>query len=1057
MTVDLKRGKTIYENIEEYPLPQKPGVKDYVFYCFLSSDDEYEKAARKFFEKYYENHIAKSAKSLEEIVDRLHSEIRLADQIREIVIVCHANIRELTLPVTKHAHDNEENKSKYQVVRSGTLVNLQEAFGSDDPALADFKAKRKEVIRKLTGTSRVTIRACKFGISRDGLFALYSFFGGRANVYAPNEYQFFLDELGIGVDEEKLRLGVGSRLNSDLGLYQHLVKQGFIPRKTKHSDSRRVNIVRNLIEPGRGMNRFELSGYTIQNNTVIRGNKDEHDLFIKAFNQERVSGETEERFLQEQLKLSGEGSIRVIRQDEEWKLRDEWLRIKINDKTHNYKIDYNIRAEYEHFSDNENHKTSLYVYPVLNHRKSLPSIPVQLFFNDDQNKEFNGEIFELAKYATIPGHELDIATKENYEAYIKLLDEGNPGDDNRHKITTAFKNGHNITLTNFGIKQLSPENNRSRWEIQDRITVVIKEVVENISQNEQRISLNAEYERMVEFSAYWIVNDQAEGKKDYDSYLKLLDEGKMKDGDGRNIFRDIMGETFKTKNARIIQLPPEDGKKRWEFQCSIHYEIKDSFYYIHPKGFMNALKVIAPVTRAKRLEFYASKGNDPDTPGTELMAYLDNRSLEELFDLICFLRNPYKEEHAFYIHMAQQAMLRKPDLTSWPPYREEFKNNAPNPDPLFWGPSFITLSGLEKADKGRYAYGSSEHFSFPFNYVWQETKISSSENKEFNDDLFEEQKLPFPAVTIENVMDPDSPINDPDIMERDINNPEGTPDPPTEIFGGKEMVFEEITIPQEDLSCQKFKEALEILKENQGKSWEEIEQILRETEIIDSSTTLYEYLTDFYGFNSFKFANEMLQLFSPYASRPGIVGRLGRLSLSRQIFRFSLFFGFAEILLIYKDMLKEKDQIEKNNINIGIITGLKEGSGMILDIINRYENEGIHFADSYDFLSNAPDHLDRYKTFSGDNLLFFMNEFLIAHEEGYEVGLQEVEKIVNENLRRYERIFKQHVMDQGLKECHFKELLNSELIDEDKVKRALLEGLRNEILKIARYELVFTE
>src|SRR5690606_32107283 len=119
------------------------------------------------------------ARSLEELIDVLHSEIQSKniEQIREIVIVSHGNMRELLFPVTKHAFDNDNNKAKYQIIRPGTLVNLQEAFKADDPGLADFKTKRKEVIKKLTDSSRVTIRACNFGSSRDGLFALYSFFG----------------------------------------------------------------------------------------------------------------------------------------------------------------------------------------------------------------------------------------------------------------------------------------------------------------------------------------------------------------------------------------------------------------------------------------------------------------------------------------------------------------------------------------------------------------------------------------------------------------------------------------------------------------------------------------------------------------------------------------------------------------------------------------------------------------------------------------------------------------------------------------------------------------
>jgi hypothetical protein len=54
-------------------------------------------------------------------------------------------------------------------------------------------------------------------------------------------------------------------------------------------------------------------------------------------------------------------------------------------------------------------------------------------------------------------------------------------------------------------------------------------------------------------------------------------------------------------------------------------------------------------------------------------------------------------------------------------------------------------------------------------------------------------------------------------------------------------------------------------------------------------------------------------------------------------------------------------------------------------------------------------------------------------------------------------IFKQYVTSKGLKECHFKELLDSGLIDPNMVKRAIIDGLASEISKIARYDLAKSE
>ena len=933
ITVDLTRGKKIFENIEEYPLPKKPGIKDYIFY-FVSKSKGYGLGASTFFNKYYGDHIEKNAKSLEEIIEILHSEIKskTIDQIREIVIVCHANMRELLFPVTKHAFDNDQNKAKYQIVRPGTLVNLQEAFKADDLDLKDFKKNRKEVIKKLFNTSRITIRACNFGASRDGLFALYSFFGGRANVYAPHEYQFFLDRLGIGVE---------SRLKTDLDFYQHLVKQGYISRKTKHSESRKVKIIKKLIEPGRGRHRFELSSYRIQNNRVVNGDKDEHDSFVSSLNQKTVSDAVREKFVQEDLSLSGDERIQIRQKDEKWILFDDRLRIS----GHTYKIEYTIQEEFEQFTDDENHQASLYVYPILNHRKSLPSIPLQLFFSEDQNDDYKCQILELAAFPTVPDH--------------------------------------GITDT--------------------------------------------------------------KAKEDYDAYEKILDEGKFQDNNGHNILAAFEEEAFPLTDPKIVQLPPHRNKKQWEIQDEINFKVKETFQYLYPVGFKTALEVFEPVTREKRLDFFEFQGSDPDTPGTELMAYLDNRSLEELYDFIHFLREPYKEEHAFYIYMAQEAMKRKAEFNTWPVKVEEDERRKS--DPIYIYPSWAMLNDVERDDKEKYAY--------LFSNVWMEAKASTSRNKDFNDDLFEERKLPFPAETIGKVVEPDTPENEEEIMEQDPNNPQSVPDPPQEYFD-KEMVFEEIR--HEDLNCKKFKEALEIIKQNQGKSWEEIERIFKETRVSETSDTLYNYLTSNYAYSSFEIANEVLQMFSPYASGTGIVGRLGMLANSRFVFAGSVFFAIAGPALMLKSILDEVSKGKENYKRAGVITGFKEGKEKIGEIIYKYNAHRIPIADNYDLLSDARDHKVAYIDFTGERRIPFpMAEFIEPHREGYEIGLKEVENALNEDLRKHMSIFKEFVLNKGLKECHFKELLNSGLIDDNMVKRAILQGLFNQISTKARYDLVNAE
>src|SRR5690606_40948667 len=72
ITINLTRGQTIFKNIVEYPLPKKPGVKDYIFY-FVSTSHGYGLGAIEFFKKYYKNHISKNAKRSEEHTSELQS------------------------------------------------------------------------------------------------------------------------------------------------------------------------------------------------------------------------------------------------------------------------------------------------------------------------------------------------------------------------------------------------------------------------------------------------------------------------------------------------------------------------------------------------------------------------------------------------------------------------------------------------------------------------------------------------------------------------------------------------------------------------------------------------------------------------------------------------------------------------------------------------------------------------------------------------------------------------------------------------------------------------
>ena len=116
----------------------------------------------------------------------------------------------------------------------------------------------------------------------------------------------------------------------------------------------------------------------------------------------------------------------------------------------------------------------------------------------------------------------------------------------------------------------------------------------------------------------------------------------------------------------------------------------------------------------QQYELMARLGSDPDTPGTELAAYLDRFTIDELIALIDHLRAPFKPAHSFYIHHAQQALKRKKDFAKW------FADHMPDPN-RFVLPSdspYTELSLSEHEDKRTVAYG------FDFNGAWSEVKAS---------------------------------------------------------------------------------------------------------------------------------------------------------------------------------------------------------------------------------------------------------------------------------------------------------------------------------------------
>jgi hypothetical protein len=153
-------------------------------------------------------------------------------QIRELVLVAHGNASQLFFPVVPAGANVDP---VYGCVSAWSLAKLQDDIAGQ---FASFDQARKAVVPHLLDDSWVTLRACNIGNSAEAMYALYSFFGGRANVYAPTKYMVFADS----------PIKPGNRIDSKFGVYDYLVKQHFLS-SSEHTPKRQAAIVTDLVDP----------------------------------------------------------------------------------------------------------------------------------------------------------------------------------------------------------------------------------------------------------------------------------------------------------------------------------------------------------------------------------------------------------------------------------------------------------------------------------------------------------------------------------------------------------------------------------------------------------------------------------------------------------------------------------------------------------------------------------------------------------------------------------------------------------------------------------------
>jgi hypothetical protein len=446
----VEPGKTHFTNRIEYPLPSSGG-RDYVFYP--EKTDPYVQSARAFFLRWYSKHRAHTYTSLEGLIGTLHGDITQhgVQQVRELVIVAHANPVQMSVRILADAQASKQHG--LQSVNHLSLARLQTLL--PDPAFKGFKDKRAIVVSRLLDTSWVTIRACRFGLSREGMYALYSFFGGRADVYAPKLYQHFL----------YCPLTAFPAVGTEAKLHDHLVRQRFFPKKITPERARAF--MTDLEESPLYSETHALAS------TPISGETTEYKALLQALSERRVvppltqtlSAFMAARSVPDWSPSKG-ATVKRVAAKRAWHISDT-----IRHSDVRYYIHFKLAEEEE--ADTR----TLLVQASLSFTPAAPKQDrrayLQFFLDDDppkyQYRLLRGEMFRIAQYAT---SDVGPERKANFDKWLSLLKAMKYMDptDAALDLRPKFKE-INVTLTAPQLtlieSQFDATPPRASWKIQE--------------------------------------------------------------------------------------------------------------------------------------------------------------------------------------------------------------------------------------------------------------------------------------------------------------------------------------------------------------------------------------------------------------------------------------------------------------------------------------------------------------------------------------------------------------------------------------------------------------
>jgi hypothetical protein len=932
---DPGRGKAIFDKRVEYPLPKLAGVRDFLFY-FVSAGDGYGRGARRFFDRFYKNHVRADVGSLEQLVATLNTAVTSGgvQRIREIVIVSHGNADGLLFRIVTAATDTTQKEYKYLTALS--LALLQKDFR--DGALAGFAAQRKTVLAHLDAGSWVTVRACNFGQSRPGIYALYAFFGGKPNVYVPTVYQFF----------GSAPIMDGMRFESRLKVHEHLVRQRFLPADV-HTPDRQDAVVRALVDPAQFSQPFNLAALPAENPDPAESAV--YEALVDDLNAGRLSAPLKAKFAGQSLTLSKGARLRVLTRNTAWRINDV-----LEHAGESFGVGYEVAEEFG-VSETGNRETfTLRAAAQLAEVKSAKEfVPMQLFFEASENDVWRGKRFTLAFHTEESG--ADPADKAKFDAMLALLNAAS-FSDGTVDLRAAFRD-EGIDLT--------PQASLSR-------------VGSTGTGASERIT--------------WAIADTAR-------FLVKLEHPATSNG--------IAAHTLTVYDGL-------DAKAR----------LRNEY------------------------DLMAYLGTSPDCPGTELPAYLDTLSIEDLTDLMDHLRAPYRPGNCYTIHHAQQALKRKKAFLDWFLQRHPEAATVPLIED-----DYVELPLHEREELRTVAY------AFDFSRFWAEVKASSPSATAFQDDLFAEedlaQVLRIPADVIASRAAPedaesDSPYTDAaELRALERGGAEA-------FFATEKFTFEP---PEADpgLSCAEFAAVIAKWQALQSESVEDIEAALGLLKTKDGKTYL-QWAAQIWdmsfpvrmglALNNMSLLKDGL-LVKLVARIPGVVavGAEGIVTSSIGLALLRIWPVIGIPLRLWKEFLMEQQKTEAAWEMIGKVTAMRQWVRQLEGMTFRTV-----FPDTISINVSTPTSVHPY--FIGryyDELVAEWGRyfsFIFAPErmkKGYDEGVRLMDAALPDILAKAEEAVAEALSEKDLDACKIKVLADAGLFDAKAAKALAIREITRVLLE----------